>query len=132
MKAIADVYSVSGAPKAPVAVTGTFTSAAIDFANAIENMIVINPGLWTDGTYTFSFTDSADNTTYAANTTDLVYQSGNTAFNVISSTATALVQKFSYIGSKRYGKVVCTVATATTGAVLSILSMLRVHKQPTA
>ena len=132
MKPISQFYTtVSG--RAPAASTATTTGTAIDLANVVENVIYVIPGLWTDGTHTLSLTDSADNTTYAACAAgDLITGSANTAFGTaISSTATAVIQSVSYIGSKRYVKHVITVSGATTGAIIGVVAVLGKHKKNT-
>lgn len=106
---------------APVAVTSTKTSAALDCANLNLNMIVITPGLWTDGTsYTYSLTESG--TAGGAGTYTTVAAGGMVGtLAVVSSTATSTTpQKVSYIGPYQYVKVVCTVVGATTGAISAV------------
>jgi len=129
MKAIRDVYDkLTG--WAPIAVTSTKTSGAIDLANVIENEIILTPGLWTDGTHTPTLTYSGTAggagtyTTCAAG--DLVG-----SFSVISSTATAQSpQAVSYIGPYQYVKLVDTVVGGTTGAILGVMANVKYRKQP--
>ncbi len=121
MRALCNVYSkITG--WAPVAVTSTKTSSAIDLANAIENEIVITPGLWTDGTsYTYSLTSSGTAGgagTYTAGVAGTDYVG---TLTVVSSTATSQTpQSISYIGPNRYVKMVCTVVGATVGAISGV------------
>lgn len=124
MKAIKDLYDVNNMI-APKAISATTTSSALDLALAIENAIVIAPGVWTDGTHTFSLTESADNTTYSAvAAADIVG-----SLNPVSSTASAVVQKVSYIGNKRYVKVIDTVTAVTTGALIGVFGLTKPHMQ---
>lgn len=128
MKAIANVYTFQTG-WAPIAVTATKTSSAIDLANAIENVIVGTFGLWTDGTHTLSLTHSGTAGgagTYTAVPADQIVGS----FAAVSSTATATApQKVSYIGPYRYLKAVQTVAGATVGAISGVQAILKLHKQ---
>lgn len=133
MRALANVYTVNTG-WAPVAVAATKTSSAIDFANCIENVITITPGLWTDGTHTLTLTESGTAggagtyTTVAA--AGMVFGGNQTGFVVVSSTATAQTpQKVSYIGLYQYVKVVDTVTGGTTGAILGVQAIVKTHKQ---
>lgn len=130
MKALTNIYSVQ-VGWAPVAVAATKTSSAIDFANAIENLIMIIPGLWTDGTsYTYSLTYSGTAGgagTYTAGVAGTDYV-GTLA--VVSSTATSTTpQKIAYIGPYQYVKIVATVVGATTGAIAAVIALIRPRKQ---
>ena len=125
MRAICNVYSkITG--WAPVAVTATKTSAAINLANVVENEIVVAPGLWTDGTsYTYSLTESG---TAGGAGTYTACAAGNVqgTFSVVSSTATSTSQQsVSYIGPYQYVKVVCTVVGATAGAVSGVFANVK-------
>ena len=125
MKAIKDLYSTL-VSLAPAARTATVNGSNVDLSSAIENEIVVIPGAWTDGTHTFTVQDSADGATFAnAAAADLVG-----TLNPISSTPTAAVSKCSYIGSKRYLRVIVTIAGATTGAVYAVIVQIKPHKQP--
>lgn len=132
MKALQDVYTPQTG-WAPIAVSATKTSLAIDFANCIENQIVITPGLWTDGTHTFSLTFSgtaggAGTYTAGVLNTDYVAQSGGLV--VVSSTATAQTpQQIAYIGPYRYVKIVDTVTGGTTGAIFGVQAMVKQRSQ---
>ena len=125
MRALTNIYTLQTG-WAPVAVTATKTSSAIDFANVVENVIIVTPGLWTDGTsYTYTLTDSGTAGgagTYTAVTAANIVGS----FTVVSSTATSTTpQKVSYIGANRYVKVVCTVVGATTGAISAVAALTK-------
>lgn len=125
MRALSNVYQFQ-VGWAPVAVTSTKTSSALNFANCIENLITVIPGLWTDGTsYTYSLTFSG--TAGGAGTYTAVAAGDMVgSFTVVSSTATSqLPQSVSFIGAAQYVKVVCTVVGATTGAVSSVLAMVK-------
>ncbi len=130
MRANCNVYT-KATGWAPIAVAATKTSTAIDFANCIENEIVVTPGLYTDGTsYTFSMTHSGTAGgagTYTAVTT-ADFQVGS--FTVVSGTATAQTpQQVSYIGPYQYVKVVCTVVGATTGCIFGVQASTKKRKQ---
>lgn len=125
MLAIKDLYTHTSM-LAPVAKTTTWTSSALDLKNSRGNTILFVPGLWTDGTHTPKLQDSADGTTYA----DVAAANMVGSFSAITSTATAVVQKVSYIGANRYVQVVCTLATATTGMVSSVLGITKPRKLP--
>lgn len=133
MRALSNVYSTLTG-WAPIAVTATKTSSAIDLANAVENLIICTFGLWTDGTHTPSLTQSGTaggaGTYTACAAGDIVAGGGSSAWGTaVSSTATAATpQKVSYIGPYRYVKVVQTVATATTGAISGVQAIVKYRK----
>lgn len=125
MRALANVYNLQTG-WLPVAVTSTKTSSALNFANSIENAIIVTPGLWTDGTsYTFTLTESG---TAGGGGTYTAVAAGDMvgSFTVISSTATSQSpQLVSYIGKYQYVKVVCTVVGATTGAISGVQALVK-------
>ena len=124
MKAIKDLYTTTTL-LAPAAKNASWTSTALDFANAEENQIVLFPGLWTDGTHSFAINDSPDSTTWTTvSAANLVG-----TLNTITGTASATVQKFSYIGPNRYLQVVATLSGATTGMVTSLFAQTKPRKQ---
>lgn len=93
------------------AYTATTNGAGVDVSNYGEVEILIAPGTRTDGTHTPKVQESPDNSTWAdVAAADLV----GTALAAIASNT---VQRVGYIGSKRYLRVVTTVAGATTGAI---------------
>lgn len=130
MRAIANEYTFKlGWP--PVAVAATKTSAAIDLANAIENVFILEYGLWTDGTHTptltYCSTSGGTYTTVAA--ADLVG-----SFTAVNSTTLAAnggsyIHKVSYIGPYQFIKFVDTVAGATTGAIIGAHALVKLRKQ---
>ena len=77
-------------------------------------MVVIDVGLWTDGTHTFEVQESDDDTSYTAvAAADLQ----GTEPVVDDATDDAQVYELGYLGSKRYLRAISTVASATTGAL---------------
>lgn len=93
--------------------TITTDALAVDLAglNAAEVAIVV--GLWTDGTHTFSLQDSPDGITYTTVAAGSYFITGNLAITtfVVNSTLTdQTVLQVGYRGTKRYLKVICTVA----------------------
>jgi hypothetical protein len=97
----------------PAAYNSTQNGATVDLAGYSQAMVVVAAGTRTDGTSTpkvqeGNASDGSDATDVAA--ADLV----GTALVAITSN---LIQKIAYIGSKRYIRVVTTVAGATTGVV---------------
>lgn len=126
MKAIKDIYLVTKS-LGPAAYTSTQTGTAIDLADINENEVALVPGTWTDGTFAPKLTESADNTTY--NDVTAADQVGT--FANVTGTASATVQRVSYIGSKRYIKPVITVTgSPTTGMVFGVQAITRARKQP--
>lgn len=127
MRAIKDDFTVA-MTLTPRALAATVTGAAVDLANVEQNVFVVEPGAWTDGTFAYKLTESADNTTYTdVTSTDQVGTFANT-----SGTATAIIQKVSYIGTKRYVKPVVTVSAVTTGMLVGIAAITRPRKFPAA
>ena len=125
MKSIKDLFTHSLSIP-PIAKTATVTGSAIDLANGNENELVFFPGLWTDGTFALSVTESSDNTTYSAvAAADLVGTLANW------TTTTTTPQKVGYIGSKRYLKPIITVTgSPTTGMVVAVACIVRPKKLP--
>jgi hypothetical protein len=110
----------------PKAITTTTNGTALDLSATDADMIVFNPGVWTDGTHTLSLQDSPDNATWTNVTT--ANQVGT--LTPITSSATAVVQQVSYIGPARYLRPVVTVSGATTGVVLDVFAIVKHKKQP--
>lgn len=106
----------------PAARTATANGTAVDRvdgSNAAmyqDAMIVINSGTVTDGTHTITIEDSDDNSTFA--TVAAANLEGDTPPALIT-TNDETVYETRYIGTKRYLRVVTTVASATTGGVYS-------------
>ena len=91
--------------------------------------LLIDPGLWTDGTHAFTIQESSDNTTWTTvAAADLLsgpgVPAGQGAFTTISSVGTAVFQEIDYIGRLRYVRVISTEAGTTTGAVYAVLGLL--------
>lgn len=122
MKATATSVSTV-ASIAPAAITSTTNGSGVDLANFNEGTFVIVAGTRTDGTHTPKLQDSADNSTFAdCAAADLV----GTALVAITSNS---IQTQSYIGTKRYVRVVSTVSGASTGAVYGAHFIGRKKKQ---
>lgn len=104
----------------PAARTATANGTSVDRvdgANASmyqDALIVVNAGTVTDGTHTITVEDSDDNTTFA--TVAAAYLEGDTPPALITSNDET-VYETRYIGTKRYVRVVTTVASATTGGL---------------
>lgn len=115
------------------ALAATKTTVSLDFANVIGNLITIKTGAYTDGKYVATVQDSTDNTTYAAVASGLLVFQPNTQTAVadVSSAATTGIQRFSYIGPKRYLQIVMTATTGTTGVLADIHADLMYRKLPT-
>lgn len=102
--------------RAPAALTSTYTSSAIDTANASGVVVMIETGAWTDGTHTPKLTECA---TSGGTYTDVAATDQQGTFTAIAGAGQQnAIQAVGYIGSKQFLKVVVTVAGATTGVVL--------------
>jgi hypothetical protein len=100
----------------PAARNATANGTGVDCRGFEGAMAVVQFGTWTDGTHTPSLQESDDNSTFTA--VAAVDQIGT--FTAVSSAAgNNTVQRVGYSGTKRYLRVVMTVATATTGALSS-------------
>lgn len=95
--------------------------------------LMLNPGLWTDGTHSFVIEEADDNGsgapgTYATvATTDLLYDANaNAAGGTFTSitAATTTIQRIDYIGRKRWVRVRNVAAGTTTGAVFNVTALL--------
>jgi hypothetical protein len=126
MKAIKDLYKkVNGF--VPAARTATNNGTGVDLANVIENEFVYQTGAYTDGTHTPKLQESDDNSAF----TDVAAadQVGTLAA-VSSSAGQNAFQAVSYIGSKRYCRMVLTRSGTTTGIVDASFANLKYRKQP--
>lgn len=95
--------------------TATSTSSAVDLQGYEAAEVVINAGAWTDGTFTPSFLDSTDNSTFNAVAAGGLLGS----FTVISGTGQQnACYRVGYIGGNRYLKLVLTASGTTTGAFI--------------
>lgn len=100
----------------PGAKTATATSSAVDTSNYRRALVVVEVGVWTDGTHTFSLTSGATSGGSFTNDTNILG-----SFPVISSAPTASKTYVFMLDldnlAGRWVKVVSTVAGATTGAI---------------
>ncbi len=114
----------------PAARTASANGSAADLRGYDAAMVVVAFGTWTDGTHTPTIEHSVDNSTWnAVATTDLV----GTLSAVSSSGGSNTVQRVSYVGERRYVRVVMTDAGATTGALSSAIVMRgHPHRAPLA
>ena len=109
---------------APAARTATANGTGVDLANCDQAAIAIVVGTITDGTHTPSVQESDDNSSFSA-----------VAAADLSGTLAAMAsntnQEVSYLGTKRYIRVVSTVSGATTGGVYSaVVIKARQRKRP--
>ncbi|HLV80725.1 MAG TPA: hypothetical protein VKT32_10600 [Chthonomonadaceae bacterium] len=125
MKALSSIYNTQ-ASIAPKAISATTNGSGVDLAGAKDNLITILPGVWTDGTHTFSLQESSDNTTF----TNVAAADQVGTLNPVSGSASAVIQNVSYIGKLRYIRVVDTVAGGTTGMLVAAYVTYKVYKQP--
>lgn len=102
----------AAASVAPAARTATVNGTGVDLANTDAALVIIQAGTITDGTHTPKLQESADNAAW--NDVAATDQIGALAAITANS-----VQRASYIGTKRYLRVVVTVAGATTGGLYS-------------
>lgn len=110
---------------APAARTASANGTGVDLQNSQGNMIMITAGTITDGTHAFSIEDSSDNSSFsAAAAADVV--GSLTSFT--SGTSSGTVREASYIGSKRYIRVVVTASGTTTGGVYSAVVLRARHR----
>jgi len=80
--------------------------------------MVITAGAWTDGTHSFDFQESDDNSTFASVPASLLI---GTKPVISSAPGGGTTYKVGYLGIKRYLRAAVTVAGATTGAVYDAL-----------
>jgi hypothetical protein len=108
---LAPVVSLAAAAR-----TSSANGTGVDLQNYQGNAVIIAAGTITDGTHAFKIQDSDDNSTFAdAAAADVV--GSLTSFT--SSTTSGTVREASYIGAKRYVRVVATVSGTTTGGLYS-------------
>lgn len=106
----------------PAARTATANGTAVDRVDGSnasmfqDALIVLNAGTVTDGTHTITIEDSDDNSTFA--TVAAGFLEGDTPPALVT-TNDETVYETRYTGTKRYLRVVTTVASATTGGVYS-------------
>lgn len=102
---------------AAAARTASANGVGVDLAGYEAAMIVVTTGTITDGTHAISLEESADNTTWNA----VAASDRIGALPTITATDDNKEFEFSYIGSKRYIRVVTTVSGATSGGVYAAL-----------
>ena len=103
----------------PAARTTTATGTGVDLMGFNGCLVLINGGLWTDGTHTFSLEHCDDDATYVTvpagdmDATPPVVSSGSNDETLF---------QISYVGSKRYLRAKCTVTgSPSTGLVWSAM-----------
>lgn len=108
--------------------TSSVNGTGVDLANYSGNMFFVGFGVVTDGTFTPKLQDSPDNSTF----TDVAAADQVGTFTAVtSSSGGSAQQEVGYIGGQRYVRVVITVATATTGALVDAYAVLSgKRKQP--
>lgn len=112
--------NVSGVQSiAPAVIKTTTSGVGVDLLGYEGAVVLFDIGLWTDGTHTFSLTESEDDISYGA--VGLGDRSGS--LPVISSlTVDNMIYKVGYLGNKRYLKVNVTVTgSPVTGAAYGAL-----------
>jgi hypothetical protein len=110
---------------APQALETSTNGTSADLAGYRSCEIIINAGLWTDGTHTFTVQESADNSAFSAvAAADL---RGGTTLAVIGTATDNVVALRGYVGNKRYVRVALVTTSATTGLVCGA-TILRGHK----
>lgn len=96
------------------AVTATVTGSAVDTQGYESALILVDAGTWTDGTHTFSVTESDDDSTYTTvAAADLV----GSMPTISDGTGDDQMYEVAYLGTKRYIKVVDTVTGAASPPV---------------
>jgi hypothetical protein len=102
----------------PAAVLSTTTGSSVDLQGYNSAMILITCGVWTDGTHTFTVTESADNSSFAATTAGVQVLGMPAA--VLGTAGASQVYRASYVGSKQYIKILDTTSgTCNTGMLVS-------------
>lgn len=82
--------------------------------------VVVEFGAWTDGTFTPKLQESTDTTTW----TDVTAPNQIGTFTAVTSAGGQnAVQRMAYVGTLRYVRPVITVASATTGMLVSALGV---------
>ena len=117
-----DIKSIVAVPTKVIDVgaqTSTVTSAAVDLKGYRSCLVIIDADAWTDGTHTFSLTecDTSGGTYTAVASTDI----SGSAPVIDGAPDDDQAYILGYVGSKRFIKVVSTVAGASTGAIYGAL-----------
>lgn len=123
--AVRDLYHNISAVKSisPAARTASHNGAGVDIRGYESATALVSVGVWTDGTHTFELQESDDDSTYTA-----VADSDLLGSEPVVDAADEDEQVYAvgYSGTKRYLRVVATVASATTGAIYGV-TIVRGH-----
>ena len=101
----------------PAAITSTTTGSAVDLQGFNGATVIVDCGVWTDGTHTVTMTEcqaSAGSYT-AVGTADR----GSLPAAISGTAGASQMYRIPYTGSLRYIKVLDTVVAGTAGLVLS-------------
>lgn len=105
----------------PQATTANRTGTSVNTLGYEGVVVVVNAGLWTDGTHTIDIQDSADNSSFAqVPAANLI----GTKPVVNSLASDEQDYEVGVINARQYVRVDIGVAAATTGAVLGASVML--------
>jgi hypothetical protein len=113
-------YEVSQAPSllpaaARLSGASPFKGVAVDLLGYDAAEAIVLAGVWTDGTHTPKLQESVDTTD--GDFGDVAAGDMIGTFTAITSALTASnAQRVSYVGSKRYIRIVLTTAATTSGA----------------
>ncbi|MFE9923275.1 hypothetical protein ACFYQA_17320 [Streptomyces sp. NPDC005774] len=102
------------------AANGTTVDRAAGGARYQDAVVVIDTGVVTDGTHTFTVQESADGSSWAA-AADADLQGAEPA---VTSSTDDVVYEIGYTGAARYLRVAVAVSGATTGGVYSAAVVL--------
>jgi hypothetical protein len=107
---------------APQSIGGAVNGTGIDLAGAESALVVLQNGAATAGA-TVKIQESVDNSTFTdVADADLIGITGNTSG--VAQTASTVV-KVSYVGTKRYLRVITTAGTAALFSALVVRDSLR-------
>lgn len=110
----------------PAARTASANGTLVDLADCNANMITITPGTITDGTHAPKIQHGD-----AANGSDMADTAAGDIVGTLANLASNTVQQVSYIGAKRYVRVVSTVTGGpATGGVYGANVITKGRKQP--
>lgn len=104
------------APQA--ALTATTTGSAVDLAGFRSAAVIVHAGAATDGTFTPTVEESDQS---GSGFTPVAAGDLSGSFAAITSATDDNVQEVSYLGTKRYIRVVLTETVASTGAFITAL-----------
>jgi len=107
----------------PGARTATTQGAGVDLKGFHSALVMIDVGVWSDGSHTFEVQESDDNSTFTA-VADEDLQ--GTEPVVDGATDDEQIYELGYLGGKQFLRVAVTVAGATAGAVYGA-SIVRGH-----